>query len=76
MRKYYVTNKELPLLLNDITKSRIKCSCGHSVLIPNKKDKCICSWCGNYVFKNKQAEFKYKFKEKLMKEKRKENENR
>lgn len=58
-------------LFNETTNSKTKCSCGHSILIPNKKDRHICSWCGNYVFKNKQAEFKYKFKENLMKEKRK-----
>ncbi len=70
MRRYFATNKELTLLLNDMTKSRVKCSCGHSVLIPTRKDKTICSWCGNYVFRNKQDEFKYRFKENLLKEKR------
>lgn len=77
MRKYYATNKELSKILNDITKARIKCpSCGHSILIPPKEDKCLCNWCGKYVFKDKQAEFKYKVKEKQIKEKRLGNENR
>ena len=72
MRRYFATNKELQKLLEEMTKARVKCSCGHSVVIPPKKDKYICSWCGNYVFKDKQTEFRYKFKENLMKEKRKE----
>ena len=73
MRKYYANNKELSRILNDITKSRIKCECGHSVLFPQKADRVICSWCGKYVYKNEQVEFKYKMKEKLYKEKRKKN---
>ena len=72
MRRYFATNKELTLLLNDMTKARTKCSCGHSVIIPSRKDRTICSWCGNYVFRNKQDEFRYRFKENLLKEKRKE----
>lgn len=46
---------------------RIKCSCGHTVYIPNCIDKLLCSWCGRYVFKDSKAEFKYRLKEKLNK---------
>lgn len=74
MRRYYVNNQELSMILNDITKTRVRCACGHSVVIPTRKDKKICSWCGNYVFKDKETEFKYRFKENLLKEKRRNNE--
>ena len=70
MRKYWATNKELDKILNDITKSRIKCKCGHSVVLPNRADKAICNWCGNYVFKNKEVEFKHRVKENLIKQKK------
>lgn len=71
-RKYFRTNEDLSKILNDITQATIKCSCGHSVLIPQKQNKFICSWCGNYVFRTKEEEFKYRMKEKLLKEKRNE----
>lgn len=67
MSKYEEDTK----LFNERTHSKTTCECGHRVLISNKKDRQICSWCGKYVFKNKQAEFRYKFKENLVKEKRK-----
>lgn len=46
-----------------IAKSKIKCMCGHSIAIPPHLDKVLCRWCGNYVFKNKELEFKYRLKE-------------
>lgn len=76
MRKYYANNKELTKILNDITKSRVKCSCGKSILLPPKTDRTICSWCGNYVFKDKDTENKYRMKEYLFKEKRKNNDRK
>ena len=47
------------------TENTYKCKCGHSVSIPIFVDKTICSFCGNYVFKNKQDEFRFRVKEKL-----------
>ena len=63
MKNYYLSNDELTKLLSDMTQARIVCKCGHSVLIPQRKDKKICSWCGNYVFKNKHDEFVYRMNE-------------
>jgi uncharacterized protein (DUF983 family) len=34
-----------------------------------KKDKILCDWCGRYVFKNKKAEYDYRMKELLNKQK-------
>lgn len=41
-------------------------NCGHSMLL-GLQDKVICDWCKHYVFKDKQAEFKYRLKEQLLK---------
>lgn len=39
-----------------------KCKCGHSITIPNFINKKLCTWCGNYVYKNKKEEFRDKLK--------------
>lgn len=44
-----------------------KCPCGHTVTMTSKVDKVICSHCGNYVFKNKKAEFDFRMREKMKK---------
>ena len=44
-------------------KYRCYCSCGHSINIPNKMEKVLCSHCGNYVFKDKKAEFEFRLRE-------------
>lgn len=50
------------------TDDRVLCSnCGHSELMFH--DKCICSWCGSYVYKNKKVEFKEKMKREMRKKK-------
>lgn len=52
--------KEDDKRFKDVSKCRYKCKCGHSVIITNKLDKAICSWCGNLVFKTPKAEFEYR----------------
>lgn len=44
-----------------IRERTIKCNCGHAVTF-DKKDKVICHWCGKWVYKNPQIEFKEKIK--------------
>lgn len=39
-----------------------KCKYGHSIAIPKFINKKICTWCGNYVYKNKKEEFRDKLK--------------
>lgn len=56
----------------DIAKYRIKCKCSHVVIMTNL-DRKICTHCGNWIYKNKQIEFKYKMQEHLKKEKVMEN---
>ena len=60
-------NEQYKRLTEEYDKVKYRCRCGHRVIIPNKIDKNICSWCGNYVFKSKEEEFKYRVKEKICK---------
>lgn len=53
--------------MDEYDKVKYICSCGHRVIIPKWVDKTICGWCGNYVFKDKKEEFKYRLKEEIMK---------
>lgn len=43
----------------------VKCKCSHTILFTGYKDRLLCRYCGRYVYRNKNAEFKYKMKEKL-----------
>ena len=48
-----------------LSKNSTKCKiCGHSVLL-GRKDRKICSWCGNYIYKDDRTEFEYRLKEKV-----------
>ena len=58
-----LSNKELRKLQDEYEKLKIKCKCGHSIVIPIWMDKKLCNWCNNYVYRNKKLEFK----EKIMK---------
>lgn len=51
---------------HDRQKGSVVCSCGHVVCIPKTKEKLICSWCGNLVYRDPKADFK----DKLLKEMR------
>lgn len=70
----WLSNKEIERLYADKEKCRVKCKCGHTVTILNPKGYQICRWCQNYVFLNPKLEFEYRIKEKLIKERRKNNE--
>ena len=35
-----------------------------------KTDRILCDWCGKYIFKTKKAEFDYRIKEQINKQKR------
>lgn len=42
-----------------------KCKhCGHTVSISAQVDHILCSWCGNYIFKTPQDEFRFRYNEK------------
>ena len=58
---YKEMNKRLGVFQNYV----IKCKCSHSILFTGRKDRIICSHCGNYVYRDKKVEMKYKIKELL-----------
>ena len=49
------------------TKNSIKCKCGHTNFL-GSRDKIICSWCGQYVFKNEKIKFLHRIGELLKNE--------
>lgn len=60
--------KEIVKYHEALTEARVKCKhCGHSIVITNKINRVICTWCGNYVFKTDKDEFKFRVKEKIKK---------
>lgn len=39
--------------------------CGHTVEWWTNDKKTLCKWCGNYVFKTKKDEFKFRLEQRL-----------
>lgn len=65
MKKYWDKHAKMD---DKLFVNRLLCKCGHSNVISIHENKKLCKWCGNYVFKNKQAEFEYRIKERMAKE--------
>lgn len=63
----YLSFKEVEKLHDAIVNNKFQCKCGHKVFIPNEKKKALCNWCGHYVYRDKQLEFKEKLKKELKK---------
>ena len=60
--KYY--HLENPIKYdNEMVKDRVKCKCGHTINMRPDVDKCICTWCHNYAFRDKKSEFEFRLKE-------------
>lgn len=65
------TFKEDDRLFEEYSKHKVKCKhCGHSTTMPVFLDKKICSWCGKYVFRTSEIEFKFRLDEQIKKRKR------
>lgn len=62
-----MTVKEFERQSKEYDKVKVKCKCGHRLVIPVWVDKQICSWCGHYVYRNKQLEFREKITQKMKK---------
>lgn len=58
-------DKEYQRMADELDKVKITCKCGRRVVVPVYLDKLVCSWCGHYVYRNKQAEFQDKMKQRL-----------
>lgn len=57
------TDIELDRQADELDKVKVRCKCGHRVIIPHWVDKQLCHWCHNYVYKDKSLEFKERLKE-------------
>lgn len=63
--RQYKTFKQIEKYADKIQDYMVKCKCSHTMLFTRSKDRIICSHCGNYVYRDKGTEFKYKMKERL-----------
>ena len=45
---------------------KVKCKCGHTMHLV-KRERALCDWCGNYVYKNKLIEMKYELEKRGVK---------
>ncbi len=59
--------RKMQKLDNDRSIFKRYCKCGHSIVFPisARNNKTICSWCGNYIYKNDYEEFKENIKKVL-----------
>lgn len=63
--KRFKTYHELETDYRKLQDHMIKCNCSHTVLFTGRKDRLICSHCGNYIYKDERTKMKYKLKELL-----------
>lgn len=60
--------KDLVKYQDELSKLVVKCTCGHSKMIPVFLDKVLCDYCGKTIKNTTKLHFKYKLR-KLIKEK-------
>ena len=46
---------------------KVKCQCGHTLVISPKIGKLLCNHCGNYVYSDKKLEFMEKLNKEMKK---------
>ena len=63
--RQYKSYREIERDSHKIQDYMIKCKCSHTMLFTGNRDRLCCSHCGNYVYKDKKTEIKYKMKEYL-----------
>lgn len=63
--KKFINDREK--MMQKLKVNNVKCQCGHTNTMNIREDKMICKWCGNYVFRNKRAEFEYRLRERINK---------
>lgn len=53
-----MTKKEDTRYFDERVKYKVKCKCGHSILIQPVLEKKLCKCCGHYVYREQKVEFK------------------
>ena len=56
-------------MLDAFSKIKVRCKCSHTIVMI-ASDRVICSHCGNWVYKDKKTEFKYKLNQSLKRRKK------
>lgn len=59
-------NNNSEKFLNALSQYKVKCKCGHVVIII-KRSWVMCSWCGRKIYRSKKDEFKDKLKKEIKK---------
>ena len=70
-----MTYKEDNKMFESISKHKVKCKCGHVVVMASV-DRMICNWCGRWIYRTPGIEFRYKMIQKIRKDEKNEKENR
>ena len=68
--KYYsgrIKPKDDEKMLSELDKLKVKCDCGHIVIMPVYQDKTICSFCGKKITNNTKLHFLYKMRKEIQK---------
>ena len=50
MKKKCINTK----FIDELSKYKIKCKCGHTQILTNRFDRVLCSYCGNYFIEIKR----------------------
>ena len=57
--------KNIQKLEDELSLLKVKCKCGHVIVMPVYVDTIICRWCKRKVKNNTLAYFKYKIRKKV-----------
>ena len=61
------TIEEIEKYRTHIARNSVMCKCGRKIAIPYCIDKKVCDWCGHYVYRTPELEFKYKLEKEIRK---------
>jgi hypothetical protein len=62
-KKKYI--QDLETLQDNLEQLKVKCSCGHTKVMPAFVDSVICNYCGKRLHNNTKAHFLYKLRKEL-----------
>lgn len=54
---HLMTPEEYKRQTLEYDKVKVRCKCGHRVIIPYWKKRQLCSWCKHFVYRDKKDEF-------------------
>ena len=60
--------KEYSMFTTNISPYQRQCkNCGRKRIVKMGRDRVLCDWCGHYIYKSDEIEFKYKMMEAIRK---------